>query len=92
MTLKEFLHALALNAAASLPGLVVSLVLLRRGTTLHPFASGLGAGFAMGGAGMTTLIVLCDGLAMPDRLAAAWVATWGLGLIGGMFSLRSLHW
>lgn len=92
MTLSAFLHALALNAAVAVPGLILSLVQLRRGATLHPFASGLGAGFAMGGVGMATLIVLCDGLAMPDRLAAAWVATWALGLIGGLLSLRGLRW
>ncbi len=50
MTLTEFLHALALNAAVAGPGLVISLILLRRGASQHPFASGLGTGFAMGGA------------------------------------------
>ncbi len=92
MTLAAFLHALALNGAVAAPGLVVSLVLLRRGATVHPFASGLGAGFAMGGVGMGALIFLCDGLAMPDRLAAAWVATWISGLLGGLLALRLLRW
>lgn len=44
----------------------------------------------MGGVGMATLVLFGDGLAMPDRLAAAWVATWGLGLIGGLAGLRAL--
>lgn len=92
MTWEAFRAALALNAAVGAPGLVLSLTLLRRGASLHRFPSGLGAGLAMGGVGMATLVLLCDGLAMPDRLAAAWVATWSLGLVGGLAGLRLLRW
>lgn len=92
ITLGSFLRALALNFSVPGPGLVLSLVILRRGATQHPFASGLGAGLAVGGAGMALLIFQCDGLSMPDKLAAAWVATWGLGLLGGPAALRALRW
>lgn len=92
MTWEAFRNALGLNFAVGTPGLVLSLILLRRGASLHRFPAGLGAGLAMGGVGMAALVLLCDGLAMPDRLAAAWVAAWSLGIVGGLAGLHVLRW
>ncbi|WP_431299079.1 NrsF family protein [Tabrizicola sp. BL-A-41-H6] len=78
--------------AIGLPGLVATLLVLRRGATLRPRLAGLGAGLACGGAAATLYALHCT---EDDPLFfVTWYGTaiFALGALGTVAGPRALHW
>lgn len=91
-SLAQFTECLVFTLIMALPTLAISLVLLRRGATLHPIAQGAAAGlFSAGLAGLIFQLHCPDlltGAGLPAEIAALILLT----IFGGFLGCRTLAW
>lgn len=88
----QFIECLVFTLIMALPTLAVSLVLLRRGATLHPIAQGAAAGLFSAGLAGLIFQLHCPDLLTGAGLHAEIAALILLTIFGGFLGCRTLAW